>query len=403
MHRMSSVVLTAAFVLAGCEKKSPPSAASSSSAESAPSGGTMAAPSPQPPEDSGTILVGEVGSLTGPEATFGVSTQQGIEMAINEINAAGGVKGKKIAVRVYDDQSKSEEAGNATIRLISQDHVKLILGEVASKSSIIMAAKAQEAQVPMISPSSTNPAVTLRGDYIFRVCFIDPFPGFVMAKFAKENLKFSTAAVLKDNKNDYSLGLSDVFIHKFTEMGGKVVATEAYSEGDSDFRAQLTAIKSHKPEAIYIPGYYSDVGVIAKQARELGLRQPLMGGDGWDSPKLTELGGSAINGSYFSDHYSADNPSPRVQKFIQDFRNNYHVTPDAMAALGYDAANIAADAMRRAPDLSGPAVRDALAQTKGFEAVTGVITLDKNRNATKPAFVMEVVDGKYKYVTTVQP
>jgi branched-chain amino acid transport system substrate-binding protein len=266
-----------------------------------------------------------------------------------------------------------------------------------------MAPKCQSAQVPMITPSSTNPKVTQVGDYIFRVCFIDPFQGFVMAKFAKENLKFTRAAVLKDLKSAYSLGLTDVFTRKFTEMGGKIVTTEAYSKGDSDFRAQLTAIKGHKPDAIYVPGYYNDVGIIARQAREIGIKAPLLGGDGWDSEKLWELGGNAIVGSYFSNHYSPDDPSPRVQGFLAKYKAAYGGIPDSLAALGYDAANVAINAMRQAPDFSGPSLRAAIAQTKDFPGVAGTITLDENRNPVKPAVVLQVGNGKNKYIATISP
>src|SRR5215218_8949092 len=204
----------------------------------------------------------------------------------------------------------------------------------------------------MLSPSSTNPGVPQKGDYIFRVCFLDPFQGFVMAKFARENLKLSKVAVLKDNRSAYSEGLAEVFTRKFTELGGKVLATESYSAGDTDYRAQLTAFKRQKPEAIYVPGYYSEVGVIARQARELGLNVPLMGGDGWDSDKLFELGGSAVEGSYFSNHYSSQDPAEAVQKFVQAYKAKYGSVPDALAALAYDAAKVAVAALERAPDAS---------------------------------------------------
>jgi branched-chain amino acid transport system substrate-binding protein len=281
--------------------------------------------------------------------------------------------------------------------------VKLILGEEASSNSLAMAHKAQPARVPMISPTSTNPKVTEVGDYIFRVCFIDPFQGLVMAKFAREKLQIPTAAVLKDQKSDYSLGLTDYFTRAFTEMGGKIVAVEAYAKGDTDFRSQLTAIKRRKPAAIYIPGYYTDAGVIARQARELGIKATLLGGDGWRSDKLFELGGSSIDGSYFSDHYSPDNPAPQVQKFLADYRAAYGVVPDSVAALGYDAARVAIAAMRGAADLSGPSIRDAIARTKDFEGVGGKITLDKNRNAIKPAVVLQVNRGQLQYITSISP
>jgi branched-chain amino acid transport system substrate-binding protein len=407
--------------LAACETKTQPSTGQTgSSARPAvseqPSGGTVhpaspasaGAPAPSagaggPAGNGDTVLIGEVGSLTGPEASFGISTRNGIDLAVSQANAQGGVKGKKIVVRVYDDQSKPEEAANAATRLISQDRVKLILGEVASTNSLAMAPKAQSAQVPMISPSSTNPKVTLVGNYIFRVCFIDPFQGFVMAKFARENLKILKAAVLKDQKSDYSLGLTEFFTRKFTEMGGKIVTTEAYAKGDTDFRSQLTAIKGTKPEAIYVPGYYTDVGIIARQARELGIKVPMLGGDGWQSTKLFELGGSAISGSYFSDHYSPENPAPATQKFISEYKAAFGAVPDSLAGLGYDAANVGIAAMRRAPELSGPAIREALAQTKDFPGVAGPISLDENRNAVKPAVVLQVAGDKFKYITTIAP
>jgi branched-chain amino acid transport system substrate-binding protein len=266
-----------------------------------------------------------------------------------------------------------------------------------------MAPRAQAAQVPMISPSSTNPKVTEVGDFIFRVCFIDPFQGFAMAKFAREQLKANTAAILKDVKSDYSLGLTEVFEKKFKEMGGNILGVEAYSQGDTDFRAQLTAIKPLKADVLYIPGYYTDVGVIAKQARELGVRPVLLGGDGWESEKLFELGGSALNGAYFTNHYSQQDPSPRVQKFIADYKKAFGSMPDSLAALGYDSARVAIDAMRRAKDLSGPAIRDAIAQTRDFPGAAGTITIDAGRNASKPAVVLKVADGETQFVTSVAP
>jgi branched-chain amino acid transport system substrate-binding protein len=394
---LAAVLTSCALALVGCEKKE--------SAPSPASGGTAAAPASgvTPGVSGDTILLGEVGSLTGSEATFGISTRNAIELAINEVNAAGGVKGKKIEIRVYDNQSKPEEAANAANRLINQDNVLLILGEVASTNSIAMATKAQPAKVPMISNASTNPKVTQIGDYIFRVCFIDPFQGYVMAKFAHDNLKINKVAVLRDLGSDYSQGLADVFERKFTEMGGKIVAGETYTKGSTDFRSQLTAIKRAAPDAIYIPGYYNDIGLIARQARELGITAKLMGGDGWDSEKLFELGGSAVEGSYFSNHYSPDDPNPRVQKFIASYKKAYGSVPDSLAALGYDAAMVAVDAIKRAPSFDRAAIRDAIAQTKNFHGVTGSITLDEKRNATKSAVVLEVEKGKTKYVDTIAP
>ena len=395
---LAAVLTSCALTLVGCEKKAsaPTPGASGGTATAPASGGT-------PGVTADTILLGEVGSLTGSEATFGISTRNAIELAINEVNAAGGVKGKKIEVRVYDNQSKPEEAAQAANRLINQDNVLLILGEVASSNSMAMAEKAQPAKVPMISNASTNPKVTEIGDYIFRVCFIDPFQGYVMAKFAHDNLKFNKVAVLRDLGSAYSQGLADVFERKYTEMGGKIVAGETYTKGSTDFRSQLTAIKRASPDAIYIPGYYNDIGLIARQARELGITATLMGGDGWDSEKLFELGGSAVEGSYFSNHYSPDDPNPRVQKFIASYKAAYGSVPDSLAALGYDAAMVAVDAIKRAPSFDRAAIRDAIAQTKNFHGVTGSITLDEKRNATKSAVVLQVGKGQTKYVDTIAP
>ncbi|WP_164017418.1 ABC transporter substrate-binding protein [Pyxidicoccus trucidator] len=403
MRRLAPMLLAALAVLAAaCEKKTQP--APTEGAQTAQQGQPATpAPGGDAPAGSDVILLGQVGALTGGQATFGISTRNGIEMAIKEANAAGGVNGKKLAIRVYDNQSKPEEAAQAATRLITQDKVVLILGDVASSNSLAMAEKAQAAGVPMITPSSTNPTVTEKGDFIFRICFIDPFQGFVMAKFAREDLKLSKVAVLQDNKSAYSIGLTDVFNRKFTEMGGKVATTESYSQGDTDYRAQLTAIRKTQPDGIYVPGYYSEVGIIARQAREVGLKVPLMGGDGWDSEKLFELGGTAIQGSYFSNHYSPDNPDPRVQKFIADYKAAYGAVPDALAALGFDAARVAIESLKRAKDLTGPSVRDAIAQTKDFPGVAGTITLDNKRNAVKSAVVLKVGDGKTQYVTTINP
>lgn len=349
------------------------------------------------------IVIGEVGSLTGGEATFGMSTRDGIALAVEQINAAGGVKGKKLRVITLDDQGKPEEAATAVTKLITQDKVSAILGEVASTRSLAMAPIAQQHKVPMITPSSTNPQVTQKGSYIFRVCFIDPFQGLVMAKFARNTLKIKKAAILRDIKNDYSVGLANVFTTEFKKLGGEVVVDQSYSAGDADFKSQLTSIKTKSPDAIYVPGYYTEVGLIARQARELGIKAPLLGGDGWDSSKLTEIGGEALNGSYFSNHYTPDDVSPVVQKFIADFKSKYNVVPDGLAAMGYDAAMVLADAYKRAKSLSNEDVRDALAATKEYPGVTGKITIDKNRDAQKSAVVIEVKDGKFVYKETISP
>ena len=349
------------------------------------------------------ILVGEYGSLTGTTATFGQSTNNAIQMAYEQINAAGGVLGKKVRVIVEDDQSKPEEAATAVTKLINQNHVVAMLGEVSSSRSLAAAPICQANGVPMISPSSTNPRVTQVGDYIFRVCFIDPFQAEVGARIAWEILHLKKVAILSDVRNDYSVGLRRFFGDSFKQLGGQIVGEQSFSEGDSDFRAQLTQIKSANPEGIYVPGYYTEVGTIARQARELGITVPLIGGDGWDSPRLWEIGGEALNGCMFSNHYSVDDPAPAVQKFVGDYKAKYNQVPDALAALGYDAARILADAMTRAGTTKGDKVRDALSATKDFQGVTGTITINRERNAVKPAVVLKIENGKFVYVTTVKP
>jgi branched-chain amino acid transport system substrate-binding protein len=349
------------------------------------------------------IVIGEYGSLTGENATFGISTKNGIDMAIEDINNAGGVLGKKVRVIVEDDQGRPEEAKTVVTKLITKDKVVAILGEVASSNSMAAAPVAQENQIPMISPSSTNPEVTKMGDYIFRVCFIDPFQGYVMAKFASSTLKMTRVAILRDIKNDYSVGLADVFTENFTKMGGTIVADESYSASDTDFNAQLTSIKAKNPQAIFVPGYYTAVGLIARQAKRQGLTVPLLGGDGWDSPSLIGIGGEALNGSFLSNHYSVDDPSPRIQKFVAAYKAKYNAVPDALAGLGYDSAMVLFEAMKRAGSTEGPKVRDAIAQTKDYEGVTGKITLNAERNADKPAVVLEIKDGKFAYRETITP
>ncbi len=352
---------------------------------------------------SNEIVIGEFGSLTGTTATFGISTRNGIDMAIEEVNKAGGLLGKQVRVIVEDDQGKPEEAQTVVTKLITSDQVIAILGEVASSRTLAAAPVAQQSMIPMISPSSTNPRVTEVGDYIFRICFIDPFQGLVMAKFATNTLKVKNVAILRDIKNDYSVGLADVFADNMKQMGGAIVADESYSEGDTDFSAQLTSIKARNPQAIFIPGYYTEVGLIARQARRLGMAMPLLGGDGWDSPRLTDIGGEALNDTYFSNHYSVDDPSPAIQNFVSQYKAKYGETPDALAALGFDSANILFDAIRRANSAEPVKVRDAIAQTKDYPGVTGKITLDANRNAVKPAVVLRVRDSKLEYVETITP
>jgi len=349
------------------------------------------------------IRIGEFGSLTGAQATFGISTQNGIQLAVDEANAAGGVNGKTLKVIALDDQGKPEEAAVVVTKLITQEKAQVILGEVASSLSLAAAPICQEHKIPMISPSSTNPKVTQVGDHIFRVCFIDPFQGQVMADFAMSHLMAKTAAILRDEKSDYSMGLADFFIKRFKEKGGTIVLDQSYVAGDVDFKSQLTTIREQKPDVIFVPGYYGEVGLIAKQARELGIKVALLGGDGWDSSKLYEIGGKALDGCYFSSHYSSDSTDPKVRDFVKKYQAKYGQVPDALATLGYDAAGVLVAAMRNSKSLDSADVRDAIAATKNFAGVTGTISLDADRNAVKPAVVLKISNSKSSFVSTVNP
>lgn len=349
------------------------------------------------------IVIGHFGSMTGSEATFGKSTDNGIRLAVEEINAAGGIKGKKIKLITMDDQGKAEEAAAVVTRLIEKEKVHALLGEVASSRSLAAAPIAQKKKIPMVTPSSTNATVTTVGDYIFRTCFIDPFQGTVMAQFAINHLKVKKVAILRDVKSDYSVGLADYFSKKFVELGGTILADVSYQAQDVDFKAQLTQIKSKKPEAIFIPGYYTEVGLIARQARELGIKVPLMGGDGWDSPKLYEIGQDAVNGGYFSNHYATDSTESMVIEFNKKYKGKYGQVPDGMAATGYDGARILFKAIENAPDLKPQSIRDELAKIKDFDGVTGKITMNEKRDAVKSAVVVQVNGTTNKYVSTVKP
>ena len=339
------------------------------------------------------VKIGVFMSTTGTTANFGISSVNGIKMAADEINAAGGINGKQVELLVQDDRSDPSEAATIVTKFVTQDQVNAVIGEVASSRSLAAAPIAQNAKIPMLTPSSTNPDVTKKGDFIFRSCFIDPYQGAAIAQFAAKTLGAKTAAIMVDRKNDYSTGLEKVIDATFTKFGGKIVATQSYQEGDQDFNAQLTSLKGSNPDVIFVPGYYNDVGLIAKQARDKGITVPLIGGDGWDSEQLYKIGGTALNGSYFTNHYSPYDTEPKVQKFVKDYKARYNSTPDALAATAYDAANIMFDAIKRSKSLSGPDIRDALAATNAFPGVTGTVTFNENRDAVKPIVMIEIKDG----------
>jgi branched-chain amino acid transport system substrate-binding protein len=358
---------------------------------------------PQPAAHA-TIEIGFFGDLTGPTFNFGLSAKNGVLMAADEINQAGGINGHKLDIVIEDDQGSPEQAAVATGKLIDRYKVVAIIGAGASGNSLAAAPKAQAAHVPLIAPSSTNPAVTQAGDYIFRACFIDAFQGEVMAKFVVNTLKAKRAAILEDFNSTYSRGLSEFFELSFRKLGGEIVVKQTYKQGDADFRGQLSAIKAANPEVIYIPGYYGDVAIISKQARQLGITIPLLGADGWDAPELWELGGDSLNGSFISNHYSTDDPSENIKRFAQSYRQRYgNLTPDAHAALAYDALRFLAEAIQKAGSAESKKMRDALAETKNFPGVTGIISMDRERNAVKPAVILRLQDGKYIYQETIQP
>lgn len=350
------------------------------------------------------IAVGEFASLTGKEATFGISSHEGTVLAVEELNAGGGVLGKKIKLLTEDNQSKAGESANAVNKLVAKDNVVAVLGEVASSRSLEAAPICQSNKTPLISPSSTNPKVTETGDFIFRVCFIDPFQGTVMANFAKKTLKAQKIAVFTDVKSDYSKGLAKFFKEAYTKAGGQIASELDYNGGDKDFKGQLTAIKSSAPDGIFVPGYYTDAALICIQAKEVGLNVPIFGGDGWESEKLTEIGQDAVEGTYFSTHYTPDAGGDKGKIFVEAYKKRYNgKLPDAMAALGYDSAMILADAIKRAGSTEGQKIRDALATTKDYDAVTGKITINAQRDADKSAVILQVKGGKFSYVETIAP
>jgi branched-chain amino acid transport system substrate-binding protein len=400
----ASVAMLGAVALSGCKQPDAGTNGGQANGTSNGSTGQTAANVDKAPAYEGKdIVLGHYASLTGGTATFGNSADKGVQMAIDEANAADGVLGKKLRLVTVDTASKTEQASSAALRLINQEKVLAVLGEVASSRSLAAAPICQKAGVPMLSPASTNPDVTKTGDYIFRACFIDPFQGTVVARFAQDKLGAKTAAVLSDVSQDYSKGLAKYFIEEFSKTG-KIVKEASYSsETDKDFRAQLTQIKGANPDVIFIPGYYTEVGNIAVQAQSLGIKKPMLGGDGWESPKLVEIGKGAIEGQYYSTHYSPEDKNPRVQKFVTDFKKKHNEVPEGMAALGYDAAKMMIDAIKRAGSTDREKIREELAKTKDFAGVTGNITIDENRNAVKSAVILQIKNGKPTYVSTVKP
>lgn len=350
------------------------------------------------------IRIGQYGAFSGKEAAFGMSARKGVILAFDEANAAGGVLGRRLELLQEDNQSKAGESATIAKKFVSRDRVVAVLGGNPSTNSLEAAPILQNARIPMIAISSTNPRVTEMGNYIFRVCFIDPFQGAVLAKFARENLGAKRVGIITSVNNPYSVGISKVFREKFVAAGGVVAADQKHSEGDKDFRAQLTAIKNAGVDIIFHSSNYTEGALICIQARQLGFTGPLIGGDAWEAPQLIEIGGKAVEGVYYSTHGSPDSTDPAMRNFVEGYKRRWDgETPDSIAALGYDAARLLFDALRRAGTTESAALRDAIAATKDFGGATGRITIDEHRNATKSAVILTVKDGKFEFVTAVDP
>src|ERR1700730_7794905 len=350
-----------------------------------------------------TIKIGEFGSLTGGNASFGISQNNGVQMALEEVNSAGGVLGKKIDLTVEDNQTKQGQTTTIVKKLISEDHVVALIGEVASSKTLEAAPIAQAAKIPLLATAATNPKVTQTGDYVFRVCFTDDFQAVVIARFVLEKLKQKNIAFMTDVKQDYSVGLTNIAKDYLTKNGGNIVKEQSYSSGDKDFRAQLTDLKSANPDVIIITGYYPEASLIAKQARQFGIKATFVGGDVWDVTSLISVGGKAIEGAYFSNHFSVEDKSPLVQEFVKKYKEKYNAVPDAFAALGYDAAKLLADAISRPGSTDSDKLRAAIQDTKNFPGVSGQITIGADRNAQKSAVIITIKDGAYKYAETIEP
>ncbi len=352
-----------------------------------------------------SIKIGSIGPLAGPVAVYGVECKNGIDLAVAEINAAGGVNGQLLEIIAEDDEGNPEKSVSAYKKLVTKDGVKFIIGSLTSGCTQAITQSAQAQKVVQIAPAATAPAITDAGNYIFRACFIDPFQGTVGGKFSAENLNAKTAAILYDIGNDYSVGLKENFVKEFERLGGKVLATESYNTGDKDFNAQITKIKNVTPDVIYLPDYYGTVALIAKQLRAQGISTPIVGADGWDG--LTENAGEEVLNGFYSNHYAIDSDSEAVKKFVAAFKEKYNKVPNSFAALGYDSVYMLKDALVKAGKTDSAAVRDALEATNG-DYVTGHLTFDEKRNPIKSAVMLQMVlgsDGKLstKYNSTVNP
>ncbi len=357
-----------------------------------------------------TIKVGANLEMTGGSASYGISSKNAIELAFKEINEKGGINGKQLELVVADNKSEAAEATNAMQKLVSQDNVVAVIGPNLSSSVIAASAINNSAKVLDIAPMATNPYVTVdqasgkTKDFNYRTCFIDPFQGTVMAKFATAELGVGNAAVLIDNSSDYAKGLAQFFKENFVKEGGAVTAEESYLQKDTDFKATLTKIKATNPDFLYVPGYYQEVGLIVKQARELGMNMPIAGGDGWDSAKMPEIAGAAaLNNTYFSSLYSPEDSSDINKNFVAAYEKAYGQKPDVFAALSYDSALLVAEAIKNAGSTEPAKISEAMAKINGFSGVSGSVTFDDKHNPVKSAVILEYKDGAQSLKTKIKP
>lgn len=357
-----------------------------------------------------TIKVGANLEMTGGSASYGISSKNAIELAFKEINEKGGINGKQLELVVADNKSEAAEATNAMQKLVSQDNVVAVIGPNLSSSVIAASAINNSAKVLDIAPMATNPYVTVdqasgkTKDFNYRTCFIDPFQGTVMAKFATAELGVGNAAVLIDNSSDYAKGLAQFFKENFVKEGGAVTAEESYLQKDTDFKATLTKIKATNPDFLYVPGYYQEVGLIVKQARELGMNMPIAGGDGWDSAKMPEIAGAAaLNNTYFSSLYSPEDSSDINKNFVAAYEKAYGQKPDVFAALSYDSALLVAEAIKNAGSTEPAKISEAMAKINRFSGVSGSVTFDDKHNPVKSAVILEYKDGAQSLKTKINP
>jgi branched-chain amino acid transport system substrate-binding protein len=353
------------------------------------------------------IRIGVNAEITGSKPTVGDSCQKAAQLVAAEVNAGGGLKvgDKKYPITLFieDNEDKPEAAAAMAKKLISQDNVLAIIGPNASGNAIPAARICEDAKVIMITPWSTNPKTTENLKYVFRACFLDDFQGQVMAKFARNDLKTKTAAVLYDMASEYNKGIAEFFKKSFEKMGGQVVAFESYTKDDKDFSSQLTKIKAAGPDVLFLPNYYNEVPLQAQQARRLGITCPLIGSDSWGSSELLTLGGKELEGSYFSTHYAPDIATPKARKFIQDYEAKYGRKPDDVAALTYDSGQLLLAAITKAGSRDRQKVRDALANIPEFDGVTGTMKFSGTGDPIKSAVILQIKDGRFAYFTSVSP